>query len=408
MLWLLPVIIISGFFVYEIIYWQIRESTDESILKEKKLVIKSFDAAKSSEKFSYHYGDGNVIIEELKSNAQKDFFSDIELFDSLDNEVIPYRQLISSFEKQGKTFHITITRSVIESDELATSIAKALFILFGFMMLGFLSVNRILSRRLWRPFDESLANLNTLSFADMRPHAFKETSIKEFSELNSALNRMTEKMLSDYNNQKQFTENASHEMQTPLAIIKTKIDMLIQSKNASADDMQLIGEIEGSVNKLSQLNRSLLLLSKIENRQFDQSAAIDFSTLIDKIISNFEESLKLKNLLLKKEYSAHPLKHLNPILAEILFSNLIQNAIRHNVNSGKIEINLDEKHFSICNSGDSLVGNESKLFDRFTKFNSPVESLGLGLAIVKQVCNYYGFGINYNYKDNLHCFRIDF
>ncbi len=408
MLWLLPVIIISGFFVYEIIYWQIRESTDESIIKEKNLVIKTFDGGKTKESFSYYYGDGNVIIEELKNNSVKNSFSDVELFDSLDNEIIPYRQLITLFEKQGKQFKITITRSVIESDELATGIAKALIVLFGFMMIGFLTVNRILSRRLWKPFNESLSKLNVLSFADMRPNVFSKTRIKEFSELNAALNKMIEKMLSDYNSQKQFTENASHEMQTPLAIIKTKIDLLIQSKNVSADDMQLIQEIENSANKLSQLNKSLLLLSKIENRQFEGSEDIALSTLLDKIILNFEEHIKLKNLSIKKEYAANPVKQINSLLAEILFSNLIQNAIRYNLNGGIIEIKFDEQYFSICNSGASLAGNESQLFNRFTKFNTSVESLGLGLAIVKQVCNYYGFNVSYSYKNSSHCFRIEF
>ncbi len=409
LLWLLPVIIISGFFIYEIIYWQIRDSTDESILKEKNLLIKKFNENANQKTYSYHYGDGDVkIIKQKKEYTLKNSFSDIELYDSTDEEMIPYRQLHTSFQHQGETFQLIITRSVIESDELAEGIAKALIVLFGFMMLGFLTVNRILSRRLWKPFDESLAKLNSLSFADMKPNVFDKVSIKEFSELNAALNKMTEKMLSDYNNQKQFTENASHEMQTPLAIIKTKIDLLIQSKSVSADDMQLIQEIENSANKLSQLNKSLLLLSKIENRQFEESAEIAISILLDKISSNFEEHIKLKNLSVNKEYFSNPVKQLNPLLAEILFSNLIQNAIRYNFNGGLINISLDEKYFSICNSGTSLSGNESQLFNRFAKFNTSAESLGLGLAIVRQVCNYYDFDVSYNYNNNLHCFRVDF
>ena len=123
---------------------------------------------------------------------------------------------------------------------------------------------------------------------------------------------------------------------------------------------------------------------------------------------NFEENLKIKSISVKKEYFNQTVKQLNPLLAEILFSNLIQNAIRYNIKDGIIRIRLEENYFSICNSGNPLNGNVETLFNRFAKFNSSVESLGLGLAIAKQVCNYYGFEINYNYEKNLHCFRIDF
>jgi signal transduction histidine kinase len=112
--------------------------------------------------------------------------------------------------------------------------------------------------------------------------------------------------------------------------------------------------------------------------------------------------------VLKKEYHYHPLLQINPLLAEILFSNLIQNATRYNFENGVIEIQLTSNYFSIANSGHSLDGNEQKLFKRFAKFNPAAESLGLGLAIVKQVCDYYDFAILYSRENNLHCFTVYF
>ncbi len=219
---------------------------------------------------------------------------------------------------------------------------------------------------------------------------------------------MTAKMLSDYNNQKQFTENAAHELQTPLAVIKSRIDLLIQSKTISAEDMEQIQEIEKSASKIAHLNKTLLLLSKIENRQFEESKQIELRSLIDKVISNFDDHIKSKNTVVKKIYSAHPVLQLNPLLAEILFSNLIQNAIRYTSGEGSVDIEITEHSFSISNPGTSLKGNEALLFNRFAKFNSSADSLGLGLAIVKQICDYYGFKIEYSYPGNRHFFIINY
>lgn len=407
-LFLVPVFVISWFVLFGLVSRQINENTDESLLAQKKIIIRNFIATDSTELHFFNDADDDVKINSVPGvAASSDLFSHTMAFDSTEMELVPFRQLTSTFIKDGKSFEIIVTRSTFKSDELAESISIALLIMFGLVLISVVIINRFISGRLFNPFYQTLEKLHSISFTESEP-LFNHSSTKEFEELNNALNQMTRKMFSDFNNQKQFTENASHELQTPLAVIKTRMDMLIQDKNLSEKSMEQIQEIEKSINKLSHLNKSLILLSKIENRQFEDTRDIDLQSLVDKLMVAFEDDIIDKNIIVQKEYNAAPSIKMNPLLAEILFKNLIQNAARHNVRNGIIKIELTEQYFSIANSGESLEGNEEKLFERFTKYNPSVESLGLGLSIAKQICSYYHFDIQHHYNEGLHTFRVYF
>ncbi|MBK9985151.1 MAG: HAMP domain-containing histidine kinase [Saprospiraceae bacterium] len=407
-IFLVPVFVVSWFVLFGLVSRQINDNADESLLAQKKIIIKNFIDTDSTELHFFNDADDDVKITSLSgSAASADLFSNTMAFDSTEMELVPFRQLKSTFIKDGKSFEIIVTRSTFKGDELAESISLALVIMFGLMLISVIIINRFISGRLFNPFYQTLEKLHHISFDESEP-SFNQSSTREFDELNKALQQMTHKMFSDYNNQKQFTENASHELQTPLAVIKTRMDMLIQDKNLSEKSMEQIQEIEKSVNKLSHLNKSLVLLSKIENRQFEDSRDIDLRVMLDKILLAFEDDVADKNIVVQKEYNASPSIKINPLLAEILFRNLIQNSARHNVKHGIIKIKLTEQYFSISNSGESMKGNEEKLFERFTKFNPSVESLGLGLSIAKQICVYYHFDIRYQYLDGMHTFRVYF
>lgn len=409
LVFLLPILLACGIIFYFIISQQINANADEALVAQKKLTIESFIVTDSSNLHFFNDDDDDVKIRTVqKPLALQNYFLDTLAYDSTEMEMIPFRELKSYFQKDKKYFEIIITRSNFKSDELAESIALMLAIMFALILISFIFINRYVSRKLFKPFYKSLNLLHTISFADIKPNPFNPSTTKEFQELNIALNRMTEKMFLDFNNQKQFTENASHELQTPLAVIKARIDLLIQNKDVTAEIMEQVQEIEKSVNKLSLLNKSLLLLSNIENKQFDSSNPTQLAELIDKTILEFDEHLKNKSISLYKEYNFPPTLVLNSLLAEILFSNLIQNAIRHNIENGIIKVEINNDYLVISNSGASLKGNEHTIFNRFAKFNPSVESLGLGLAIVKQICDYYNFTIQYSYTGNLHTFRIVF
>ena len=406
---LFPVLVIGWFIIYILIGQQISDNTDETLVAQKKIIISNFIIKDSIEIQYFNDADNDVKISSLRApKAISDIFSNIVVFDSTEMEYVTIRQLQSSFVKDGKPFEIVVTRSNFNSKELAESISIALLLMFGLILVSVIIINRLISKRLFAPFYYALEKLSRISFADTAPISFQSSSTTEFHELNRTLDTMTRKMFVDYTNQKQFTENAAHELQTPLAVITSRIDMLIQDRNLSENSMEQIHEIEKSVKKLSNLNKSLLLLSKIENRQFEGAEDVYVQEVMDKILFQFEEPIKSKNLRVMKEYLASTTLHINPFLAEILLSNLVQNAVRYNMPDGDISIELKGNLISISNSGEPIQGNTAKLFDRFTKFSSSVESIGLGLAIVKQICLYYNFKIHYRFMDGMHTFEINF
>lgn len=236
----------------------------------------------------------------------------------------------------------------------------------------------------------------------------EESNINEFTELNQAVSLMTTRVSQDYNEIKNFTENASHEIQTPLAIIKSKLELLSQGESMKEEQMNTIQSMQEATNRLSKLNHSLILLTKIDNRQFSEKEEINVGILINKHLSNYEELLAAKLISVTKNIVGDVMLNMNEMLAEILISNLITNAIRHNVENGTIDIELKPHRLLISNTGMTLNADPAEMFERFKKDKVSSESLGLGLSIVKKICERYGYEICYRYADLLHITSISF
>jgi signal transduction histidine kinase len=234
---------------------------------------------------------------------------------------------------------------------------------------------------------------------------FDKTNVREFKILNDVLKTMTEKIAFDYRNLKEFSENAAHEMQTPLSIIQSKLELLIQSENLNAKQMEDVQAVYESATRLSKLTQALLLLAKIENNQFTELQPIKIEELIKTKINLFKELAKHKSISVEMELKSLVIK-MHPMLADILVSNLIANAIKHNIEGGNLSIELNREGFVIRNSGTPLNVSPQVLFQRFRKANPASDSLGLGLAIVKAICTVYGFSLEYKYIDNLHIISI--
>jgi signal transduction histidine kinase len=213
-------------------------------------------------------------------------------------------------------------------------------------------------------------------------------------------------MSSDYKNQKKFTENASHEFQTPLAIIKGKIDLLLQENTLKEEAMTLLISIEEATSRLSRINKSLLLLSKIENQQYEKTDTVAVLPVLEKVKALNEDFILDKNIELVDEAIAELDFKINSELCFILISNLIQNAIRHNVKNGQITISIKDQALLISNTGSLEALNEVSIFERFEKKSSNVNSIGLGLAIVKEIANANSIEVVYRYENNRHTFSL--
>jgi signal transduction histidine kinase len=270
-----------------------------------------------------------------------------------------------------------------------------------------LVANYYLSRRLLRPFHQTLRAIKGFRVSNTAPLELQESNIREFEELNTLMLDMTDKIKDDYRNLKEFTENASHEIQTPLAIIKSKVELLIQS-SLNDEQMQHVQSIYEVSNRLSKINKALLLLAKIENQQFQQTQTIDLRQLVEKHLQNFQELIEMKNIYLKTEINSSAQIELNPILADMLISNLLSNAIKHNYQEGEIIVGLSQNVLKINNTGKTDGVKGEAMFERFKKGNNVSNSVGLGLSIVKKICDVNHINIVHLYKEDVHEFLLTF
>jgi signal transduction histidine kinase len=233
-----------------------------------------------------------------------------------------------------------------------------------------------------------------------------ETDIDEFRILDEATRQMTRQILKDYEMLKSFTDNASHEMQTPLAILNSRLDLLIQDPVIGERQLRPIQAMYDAIGRLRQLNQSLLLLTKIENHQFGHTDSVEMAPLIEEKLAQLEDPLRDRRLVVRKDLDRLRLP-INGYLADILLNNLLLNAIRHNQDGGELSVCLRESSLRVSNSGPALSLDPATIFDRFVK-GTHSGGTGLGLAIVRQICDNYHFSLTYSYTDQLHNIDIRF
>jgi signal transduction histidine kinase len=318
----------------------------------------------------------------------------------------PYRELAFSVRVKGQLYTVLVAKSEEETEDLLELImlitAGMILLLLGTLFLA----NRFLLRRLWRPFYETLDSIRQFNLSTRQLLPTRATDTEEFRDLNSAVQQMTTKILKDYEMLKNFTDNASHEMQTPLAIINSKLDLLIQDTSLGERHHQPVQAMYDAISRLRQLNQSLLLLMKIENNQFAYTEPVDLALLIQEKLAQLEDPLKDRRLGVQTDLH-HLRLPINGYLADILLNNLLLNAIRHNQEEGSVQIRLRDRSLRVSNTGPALGFDPATIFNRFTK-GMHSGGTGLGLAIVRQICDNYQFPLSYRYIDNMHVIEVQF
>ena len=323
------------------------------------------------------------------------------------DEFEKYRQITAYETLQGKRYKIIARNSLVRNQDFIWVIVLSTFIIILLLLTGLWILNTKIAKNLWKPFYTNLDRLKNFSIQDQSPIALESSNIDEFTQLKSSIQGLTQKLQSDYNSLKEFSENASHEMQTPLAIMQSKIELLLQSPNINKDQTELLQSIYHSGNRLSKLNKTLLLLAKVENQQFSTVEEVPIKELIEKHLENYEDFILNKKIKVTTSLDAHNITA-NTILADTLISNLLSNAIKHNVQNGTIHIEFNDKFLEFSNTGNPLEQDPANLFDRFKKASTLKESLGLGLAIVKQICDVNQWHLNYTYQESLHKISVLF
>jgi signal transduction histidine kinase len=316
------------------------------------------------------------------------------------------RAVVTSIALKGKNYRMMITVSKESTENLVQVILLITLGLTAFLLAVLAVANRYVLDGLWRPFYQILANLRGFNVTEERTPLVAGIKVDEFNELNDAVATMSSRVKHDYQNLKTFTENASHEMMTPIAVITSKLDTLIQDESLRPDQYGQITDIYTAAGRLSKLNQSLLLLVKIENDLLKDVATMNLQDIIAEKVQQFNELVQNKNITLVQRLNDTEITA-SKYLLEMLINNLFTNAIRHNIPYGMIRIELKNKRLLFQNSGEKSALNPQEIFERFQKGKAS-DGTGLGLTIALNICKQYNWQLAYYFEDPLHTFQVDF
>ncbi|MDR2037406.1 MAG: HAMP domain-containing histidine kinase [Bacteroidales bacterium] len=331
-----------------------------------------------------------------------------KFFDKAEGHNIDFRIVYDTILIDFNPYMLMSRIPMIEKHDLMRTLSSQYGLLFFVILISLSTVYYYMSKKLWRPFHSTLSKIQNFSLEKDELPKFSNTNTTEFVQLNSILNDHISNNLSIYKKQKEFIENASHELQTPLAVFKSQLDMLLQQPDLSKEQIDIIQSLYSVSSRMTRLNKNLLLLARINNDQYGNMEDIDFvQTLYTQLLYLREraESNGIKvNVSIEKPLNIHA----NRILVESLLTNLIVNAIRHNTEDGIINIRVFDCGFEISNTGAAQTLEKDKIFRRFNRTSEEKKGNGLGLSIVHEICKMHGWKTLYDYKDCLHSFVIRF
>jgi signal transduction histidine kinase len=349
-----------------------------------------------------------VEIEHVNNDVRKiPALRDTLIFDKFQKKYIPHRILSFTYDNGIKNHYVSIQKSLLETDLVIEKLTLVSVILILVFILSIFIINRYIFEKVWASFFTTIKKMDNYDIKSKEELHLKEPEIVEFQKLNNVLESLVNRIRKDYDNLKELTANTSHELQTPLAIIRGKAELLIQSENITEKEMELISSIMETSDRLSKLNQSLLLIAKIENDQFIESEEFSLKEKLEKHIEGFEILIDSGEYILKKNLNEFRIK-IHPLLFDVLITNLLKNALVHNIPKGGIKIELQDRKLRISNSGNPLTIDPNLIFKRFVKNSENKNSSGLGLELVKKICDYYDLSIVYSYTEGYHNFEIDF
>lgn len=320
-----------------------------------------------------------------------------------------YRILQKQVKILDKLYVVSIESSMFEKEDLIQTILTIQLGILLLLLIGTVVINYFIHKRIWEPFYDSLTYLKDFNI-DSKDNPLTLSlrhKIHEFSELSGSIQQLSIRVRQAYYSQKEFIENASHELQTPLTVLKFKLELLLQEQGLSPEQAELIGDMYREIERMQQLNSNLLLLSKIENRQFDSQQTVHLQLVIQEVIEDISLLVQAKSQQIRPVFteSAIYLPRANKTLLKILVANLLTNAIQYSATGVTIEIIQTLHSFQVINPGPPLDIGTDKIFKRFVSRNKQ-KGNGLGLSIVQTIAKYHGYQISYGYLDQKHIFTL--
>jgi signal transduction histidine kinase len=399
----------AGFIFYFSIRSLVYNQIDDSLITEKTIIQDQLEETDTIPDFAATFGH---LIEVKLLYAPVTYFqaiSDTDLYDIKSGNYLPFRHIsVTGSTHRNTGYSINIYQVLDENQQLLDRIGLGMFLLFLTLLALSIIVNYLISKEIFRPFFRAVREAARFNVQSDKPLELIDTTINEFRQLNKVIDQMTKKMRTDYVNLKEYNENFSHEIQTPLAVIRSKLDILIQNKSLNKESINTIKSINEATTRLFKLNQGLLFISKIENLQFQETKEISIKAIVETCLNNYDEILQLKGIKVELDISDEGIVEMNEILADVLISNLLSNAVRYNIDNGFIKCHLDSRFLTISNSGLPLEVEPELLFNRFRKGTGNIQSVGLGLSIVRKIADYFKMKISYTCTGTIHELKLEY
>jgi len=355
---------------------------------------------------AYQLLNEEFLLSEPEQWPIQDSLFSYEAYDSVENEIVPFRALRCGITIQDKNYQLIIRESIVGDLDLVERIVIIQIGLLTLLLTGFILINQNLSKKIWSPFYAILEKLKQYQIDKDTQIKLPPSDTTEFEDLRITVEQLVSKNRNAYLSQKEFTENASHELQTPLAIFRSKLELLMQTHNITREQADLISDLSNANDRIARLNKNLLLLSKIENNQFPSKQPVLLKEAVEKTLYLYKEKAEAKKIKTTVTDESETKVNVNPTLLDILLSNLISNGLKHSPEESELKIHIEKNTLHILNQGEPLK-NPEKLFQRFNRESRTATGSGLGLAIVKEICDVEGFKIEYYFTDQ-HYFKVSF
>jgi signal transduction histidine kinase len=393
----------SAAFYFTLRYVLMQQIDDDLKIEEREIKVYVQKHGRLPESISVK--DQVIHYLPLGHPVQERYFTTSFLRDGQEHDEEPFRQLVFTIEADQKWYRVTVSKSLEDTDALIHSILLITSgTILAILIFSFV-INRVVLKRIWKPFYRSLDKVKEFKVGKDQNLVFPPTGIDEFRLMNQTLERITRQAQTDYLSLKTFSENASHEIQTPIAIIRSKLDLLIQDEHLSEQQSQTVQSAYNAVHKLTKLNQSLLLLARIENNQYQALHKIDLRTCLEEKLADFQELWQSQQICVEASLE-NTMVQMNGELADILLNNLLSNATKHNFPGGKVLVHLREGHLLVANTSREGGLDPQKIFQRFYKPSQVNEHNGLGLSIIRQICEASGFKVGYSFDSGIHSFSV--
>ena len=400
----LIVLIIGSITHYYIFRHSIHRSTDD-VLNEYKQEILEYAALNDTipSLKDIELKHSRLMFNEIDNNIDNN--KEYAIYDSLiyskyEKERVVYRVLKFNVNTGNNNYQVLLSQPTLEEDDLMSAVIMSLLILLLLFLISSALVSAYYTRILWQPFYHLLIQLRRFRIERSKPSKIKECGIDEFDEMGSTVSEMMNKIHNDYNSLKELIENTSHEMQTPLSIIKMKLDMLQQHDIGDEKSLGIIRDMQRTVSHMTRFNRALLLIARINNDQFGTVEKILLNEYADEYLGTYEDLLQDRSIEVRKYYNRPFIMEMNRILAERLVMNLIVNAVRYTCEGGYIEVETSDDMIKISNPYHHKIP-AGDLFARFNRTSSHEDSTGLGLTIVKNICQKSGLKVEASFNETI-------